>query len=405
LATFSYLAINSAGKELKGNIEAASKEAGAVILKQKGLTVVSVAPVGAMTKDISFSFMEKKPSPRDMSVFCRQFVGIISAGVSIITTLDMLGEQTENKKLKKAVIETKIEVEKGESLGVAMRKNRDVFSDIFITMVEAGEASGSIETSFTRMAEQFEKSAKLKATIKKATTYPAVLGIITLVVVVMLLTFVIPTFEDMFDDLGTDLPGLTLAVLAMSDSMISYWYIYLGIVGGLIFALITFKKSPAGKHFFGTLAIKMPVFGKLVVKTASAQMSRTLSTLLAAGLPMIEAIDITASTMSNVHFREALMKAKLEVAMGNNLSEPLIRSGRFPPLVCHMVKIGEETGGLESMLTKLAEYYEDEVDSATQQVMALMEPLIIVVMAVVVGTLIIAVLLPMAEMYSALDAL
>jgi type IV pilus assembly protein PilC len=399
------LAINSAGKELKGNIEAANKEAGAIILKQKGLTVVSVTPVGAMTKEISFSFLDRKPSPRDMSVFCRQFVGIISAGVSIIETLDMLGQQTENKKLKKAIIETRIEVEKGEGLAAAMKKNRDVYSNIFITMVEAGEASGNLETSFLRMAEQFEKSAKLRATIKKATTYPIVLGVITIVVVVMLLTFVIPTFEDMFDDLGTDLPGLTKAVIAMSESLVGYWYIYIIALGGLIFGIIAFKRSDTGKSFFGTLAMKIPVFGKLTVKTASAQMSRTLSTLLAAGLPMIEAIDITASTMSNIHFKDAMMKAKLEVAMGNSLSEPLMRSGIFPPLVCHMVKIGEETGGLESMLNKLAEYYEDEVESTTQQVMALMEPLIIVVMAVVVGTLIIAVLLPMAEMYSALDSM
>jgi type IV pilus assembly protein PilC len=203
----------------------------------------------------------------------------------------------------------------------------------------------------------------------------------------------------------TDLPGLTVAVLAASKSMATFWYLYGLAFAGVIAAFILFKKSDTGKDFFGKLAMKVPVFGKLTVKTAAAQLSRTLSTLLSAGLPMIEAIDITASTMKNVHFEEALRQAKLEVSMGNSLSEPIMRSGIFPPLVHHMVKIGEETGGLESMLTKLAEYYEDEVDSTTQQVTALMEPMIIVVMAVVVGTMIMAVLLPMAHMYSALDGL
>jgi type IV pilus assembly protein PilC len=405
LASFNYVAIDAAGKEVKGNLEAPNKEAGVTSLKQKGLLIISFNAASVMTKDLNISFMEKKPKPRDMSVFCRQFVGIISAGVSIVETLDMLGEQTENPKLKKAIVETKNQVEGGESLANAMRKNKDTFTDIFITMVEAGEASGSLETSFIRMAEQFEKSAKLKATVKKATMYPMVLGIVTVLVVIMLLAFVIPAFEDMFDDLGTELPGLTQAVLNMSHSMTSLWYIYIVAVGGLVFGVIAFRKSPAGKRFFSKLGMKVPVFGKLVVKSASAQMSRTLSTLLSAGLPMIEALEITAATMKNEYFKDALMKTKEEVAMGNNLSEPLTRSKIFPPLVCHMIKIGEETGGIESMLTKLAEYYEDEVDSATQQVTAMLEPLIIVVMAGVVGTLIVAVLMPMATMYGALDSL
>jgi type IV pilus assembly protein PilC len=374
-------------------------------LKDRQMLVVSVADALAISKPLDLNVMNRKPSARDMSVFCRQFVSILNAGVSVVQTLDMLSDQTENKRLGHAISDTKMNVERGESLADAMRMNKDVFPDIFITMVGAGEQSGSLDKSFTRMAEQFEKDAKIRGMLKKATIYPAVLGIVAVGVIIIMLLFVIPTFEDMFAEMGTELPQITKIVVAASDFLAASWYIVLAVVVGAVVAIRVFAASAAGKYFFGNLARKMPLFGPLTVKTACSRMGRTLSTLLAAGISMIEAIDITSETMSNVHYKESLRKAKDEVAMGNNLSEPLQRSGMFPPLVYHMLKIGEETGGIEEMLHKLADYYEEEVESATGAIMAAMEPLIIVVMAAIVGTLVGSVLAPMASMYENLGNL
>lgn len=402
---YSYVAVGGDGKEKKGTIDLPSREEVAVWLKQSSLTLVSLEDANAMSKDISLSFLDRKPSPRDMAVFCRQFVSIVDAGVNVRAALEMLSEQTENKKLQKAIIEAAKGVQQGEPLADAMRPNKSVFTPIFITMVEAGEASGSLNTSFTRMGDQFEKDAHIRGVVKRATTYPIVLAIVAVAVVIVMLMFIVPQFTDMFAELDTELPGLTLAVVAASDFIIARWYIVAAVVIGAVLIINVFKRSEQGQVFFGTIAMKAPLFGNLVVKTACSRMSRTLSTLIAAGLPIIDSIEITSNIMTNIHFRTALQEAKEDVSMGTPLSEPLQRCGIFPPLVYHMLKIGEETGSIEGMLEKMADYYDDEVEASTAQVMAAMEPAIIIVMALIIGTLVGAVLMPMASMYDALDNL
>lgn len=404
MAAYSYTAVDKAGKEKKGSIDADSKDKARDLLKSDGMTVLTVTEQSLLTRDININ-IGGKPKPRDLSIFCRQFVSIIGAGVTIIDAMEMLAEQTENKLLKKAIYEAKVAVEKGDSLADAMRKNVKVFSDMFITMVEAGEASGSLEISFSRMASQFEKEAKLKALIKKASVYPSVVAIVAVIVVIAMLTFVVPTFQQMFNDLGSQLPGITLFVIALSNFMQHYWYIIIGVIIALVLLMKYFKTTDAGRHFFGKLSLKLPLFGKLTVKTASSRLARTLSTLMAAGLPLIDALEITASTMTNVYFKEAVLEAKEEVTMGTTLSEPLRRGRLFPPLVCHMLKIGEESGNVESMLDKLADYYDEEVEVTTQSLMAALEPAIIVFLALVVGTIIISIIMPMAQMYSGLENL
>lgn len=405
MTTYSYIAVDKKGKEVHASIGADSPAKASEELKKSGLVIVSISETGALGKDVDLAFIKKRPKPRDMAVFCRQFVSIINAGVSVVSALEMLSDQTENKKLRKAIADCKVNIEKGESLASAMKQHTDVFSDIFVTMAEAGELSGSLDVSFTRMAEQFEKDAKLKATVKKASIYPIVVFFVAIGVVIAMLTFVVPTFQSMFEQLGTQLPGITLAVIAASNFMQHYWYLLIAGIVGLVVLIKIFKKSDAGKHFFGTLGMKTPLFGKLTVKTASARMARTLSTLLAAGIPLIEALEITSNVMTNVYFKEAIETARDDVAMGNPLSETLQRSAVFPPMVYHMVGIGEETGDIEGMLTKMAGYYEDEVEQATQQLMAAMEPLIIILLAGLVGTIILSVILPMATMYGAMDSL
>lgn len=286
-----------------------------------------------------------------------------------------------------------------------MRDYPKVFDNLFITMVEAGEASGSLEVSFSRMADQFEKEAKLKGLVKKASIYPIVICVVAAAVVVLMLTFVVPTFEDMLNDLGVELPAITKFVLAASAFLQVYWWLVVIIIVALVFWFRYFRKTDAGQLTLGRIELKLPVFKNLVIKSASARMARTLSTLLAAGIPMIQALAITSGTMTNVFFRRAIEQSREDVAIGEGLSASLKRSGVFPPLVHHMIGIGEETGDIDGMLTTLADYYDEEVELATQQVMALLEPMIIIVLAVIVGTIVFAVIAPMGAMYAGLDNL
>jgi type IV pilus assembly protein PilC len=405
LTTFSYIAIDPKGREIKGTLEAESQAAAAQELKRSGLTIASLAETGVLSKDISLGFLEKGPKPRDMAVFCRQFVSIINAGVPVVTALEMLALQTENKKLRATIGQCKRDIETGESLASAMGKHRKVFSDIFITMVEAGEVSGSLDTSFTRMAEQFEKDAKLKATIKKASIYPVVVFAVAIAVVIAMLMFVVPTFETMFAELGTELPGITKAIIGASAFLKSYWYLILLGVVVLVFLFRAFRRGDSGRRLLGTIAMKAPLFGKLTVKGACARFARSLSTLLFAGIPMMDALDICKNLMTNIHFLDAVETARDDVSVGNPLSDTIRRSGVFPPLVYHMIGIGEETGDIEEMLSKLADYYEDEVEQTTQQVMAALEPMIIILLALLVGVIVLSVILPLATMYGALDNL
>lgn len=405
MPTYSYLAVNSAGKEQKGSVQADTLDKAAAELKSRGETVINIQEANALNREVEFGGVKRKPKPRDMSVFCRQFVSIVDAGVPVLSALEMLGEQTENRILREAITGCKTSIEKGSSLADAMRSYPKVFAGIFITLVEAGEASGSLPNSFTRMAEQFEKQTRLNNMVRKATIYPVILLIVTAAVVVVLLAKVVPTFETMLTDLGTELPGVTKFVLACSGGIQRYWFIFLLVILGAVFGIRAYKKTDTGNYFFGRLQLKMPLFGKLALKTASARFARTMSTLLGSGIPMIDALEITAGTMTNVLFKDAVLDARDDVAMGTTLSEPLKRQGRFPPLMYHMVGIGEETGNIDGMLTKLADYYDEEVEAATQQVAAAMEPAIILILAAVVGTIVFAVMMPMTSMYSALDNL
>ena len=400
---FTYVAVDKRGKEKRGSIEADTREKVIDILKNDGLIPVSVKEQGALNKDIDFS-IGKKVKPRDLSVFCRQFVSITQAGVPMKEALQMLSEQTENKWLKRAISEVLLSVEKGNTLADSMRGQSDIFPPMLINMVEAGENSGSLEMAFTRMAIQFEKEAKLKATIRKATIYPIILVIAAIGVVAVMLLFVIPIFIDMFADLDVERPGITMWVMNTSEWMTEHWYMILGLIILVIAAYKMIYRTEQGRLAIDRVKMKMPLFGKLTVKTACAQFARTMSTLLSSGISTIDALE-TVSKIVNNHYTNALLKAREEVMKGIPLSEPLTASKIFPPMVCHMTGIGEETGNIEDMLEKLADYYDEEVEMTTQSVLAAMEPLIIVFMALVVGTLVIAVVSPIGAMYNGLDNL
>ncbi len=404
MATWGYVAVDKSGKEIKGSRDAESKEQAARELKNQGLIVLELSEQNLLTRDISFDF-GGKPTPRDLAVFCRQFASITRAGVTIIQTLNMLAEQTENVKLQKALQAVRADVEKGESFADSLAQHPKVFPDLLVQMAKAGEASGSLETAMERMAIQFEKSAKTQALVKKAMIYPIVVALVAVAVVIVMLVFVIPRYMDMFEELGTELPGITKMVVAMSNFIQNNWYIIIPVVIVVVFVFKTWSKTYSGKHILGKLALKVPAIKNLVVKSASSQMARTLSTLLTAGVPLVEAVDIVADTMGNIWFKEALKEAVEQIMIGVPMSQPLQTCGLFPPMVYHMVRIGEEAGSTEDMLNKLADYYEEEVEMAVQSLMAAMEPMIIIVLAGVVGVLIGAVMAPMVSMYAALDNL
>ena len=406
MASFSYVAIDSKGKQVKSSIEADNQIKASEQLKRDGLTIIELKEQSMMNKDIDLGgLIKKKVKIRDLSLFCRQFVSLHRAGVTIIESMRMLTEQTENPTLRDALQEVSSSIQKGETLASSMKARSDVFPPLLAHMVAAGEASGSLDIAFERMAVQFEQSAKINGMIKKAMVYPIMVLVVAVVVVIVMLTFVVPTFMEMFADMEIDMPKITLMVVAASEFMQQYWYIVVGIIIALVIFFRYFSQTPTGKGLIHKALIKAPLFGDLTVKSSSAKFARNLSTMLAAGIAMPEAVQIVGDTMNNIYYEECMKNARDDVMQGIPLSTPLEKSGLFPPMVYHMTRIGEETGNTEDMLDTLADYYEEEVEMATQSLMSALEPLIIIILAGVCGTIIGSVMAPMAAMYEGLDSL
>jgi len=403
MPTYGYQAIQKNGNKKKGSVTAPDMNQARLQLLAEGLTPIEIKEQNLLTKDIEISFLEGV-KPRDLSVFCHQFVSVIDAGVPVAEALSLLSQQTENKTLRKAISQVQKEIQQGETMADAMRKQgKRVFAPMFVNMVAAGEASGNLSVAFARMADYYENANKTKAALQKAMIYPAVVLIVVVIVMFVMMLFVLPTFKGIFEDMGAELPWITRVIMGTSDFFVGYWWLIL-IVGALAgLGIWLFSRTKKGTYVFAWFARKMPVFGPLTVKTASAQFARTFATLTASGLPIIEALEIVARSMTNVYFKDALLRARERVAVGTSLAESLQRSNLFPPMVIHMVKIGEESGNLEKMLDKLSEYYDEEVQAATKNVMAMLEPMIIVLLCLVVGTVAIGVMLPMFEMYSMYD--
>lgn len=404
MTKYGYEAINKLGKEIKGTVEAGSEEEAKSKLKGQGLTVISLKSQSFLTQDIDIQ-IGGYPTTRDLSVMCRQFVSMNKAGVTIMETLRMLYEQTENKRLRDALKEVRVSIEKGDTLAQAMSDHPKIFPPLMVNMIAAGEASGTLHIALERVSVQLERSNKTKSLVKKAMIYPIVVLLVAIVVTIVMLVVVIPSYESMFVDLGTELPAITRFYVALSNGLRNHWLIIVPIVAAIIAGIISFAKTDQGKHFFGKIALTIPVIKKMTVKSASSQMARTLGTLLGSGVSLVEAVQIVANTMNNVYFKEALQDAADQVAIGMPLSRPLEESGLFPPMVYHMLRIGEESGSSEEMLDKLADYYDEEVEMAVQSLMAALEPMIIIILAVVVGGLVAACMAPMITMYQALDTL
>ena len=400
MAQFNYKAIDKSGKARKGTVDAADREKATEKLKMEGLSVTELKDAGDGRNGFT---IKKKVKARELSVLCKQMVSILNAGVTVITALDMLSEQMDNKVLKAAVIEAKLHVEKGGNLSDALRLNPNVFPPIMINMVAAGEASGSMETSFDRLAIHFEKDDALKGKIKGALTYPIMVMIVAVIVIIVVMIAVIPNFVTMFADMGTQLPLPTRIMMAGSDFVLHKWYILILVIAAIIFGVKAFLATDAGQLTWAKIAINAPIFSNLVIKSNAAQFARTLSTLMAAGIPMLDAIEQVAKMMDNKIFRDGLMNTKTQVAKGLPLSKPLRDMEVFPTMLVQMVKIGEETGNIEDMMDKVANLYDREVDLATESLTQAMEPLTMVVMAGIVGMIVAAVYGPILSMYEGID--
>ncbi|MDD3414406.1 MAG: type II secretion system F family protein [Lachnospiraceae bacterium] len=403
MQNYSYIAVDNNGNEKKGSMEAENEDKVVLSLKLESLIPIEIKKQNALTKDINIE-IGGKPKSRDFSVFCRQFVSMTQAGVTIIDALNMLHDQTDNKKLKFALKEVQTGVEKGETLGNSMREQK-IFPSLLLSMIDAGEASGSLDVAMERMAVHFEKDSKTKALVKKAMIYPIMVCIVAIGVVMVMLTFVIPNFSTMFEDMDMELPMITQMVLKMSDFVIHKWFILVAIIALAVTGIKWFKGTSAGEIIFGKIGLKLPLFGQITIKSSAARFARTVSTLLAAGISLVDAVEITANTMDNILIKNALLDAREEIVQGVQLSQPLERCGLFPPMVHHMTKIGEEAGDIEGLLEKLADYYDEEVEIATESLMAAMEPMIIIVLAVIVGGLVGATMAPMLKMYQGMDNL
>ena len=398
MAQYNYKVMDKNGKTKKGNVEAVSEDKAREKLKSEGYIIQEIKEY-----NVGGGKANGKVKDQDLAVFCKQFVAVLNAGVTVITALEMMADQMENKRLKNAIKEAQSYVQKGGTLADGFRLNPKTFPPIMVNMTAAGEMSGSLEVAFERLTTHFENNNKLKSKVKGAMTYPCVILLVVTGVVILLLAGVVPQFEEMFNDLGSELPMATKMLVNLSDFIQAKWYILILVVVAIVAALVMFGKTEGGAQLYAKIAIKAPLFGNLVVKSSAATFSRTMCTLMGAGVPLMDSIEQVAKMQGNKIIREGLLDAKVQVAKGVPLSKPIRDMEIYPNMLPQMIRIGEETGNIEDMLEKVADYYEMEVNNATDALTAAMEPLIIVIMGVVVGGIVLAIYSPMLSMYDAVD--
>lgn len=402
MPSYSYVAVNRLGKRVKDNMESASIENAKNSLRAAGFTILEIKELGALEKDIDIPFLGN-PTAKDMAVFCRQFQSILRAGVPVVQVLVMLGQQTENKKLTAAIRAMQASIEKGETLAGSMRRHPRIFSYMLVNMVAAGEESGNLVEAFRQMEVWFDKAQKTKSAVSKAMAYPMVVLAVMVIVLIVMMTTIIPKFLATFNEMDMELPGVTLAVMAVSDWFVQWWYLIVIALVGLVVGGIFFSRTNKGKHFFGWFARKIPVVKLMTVRSASATFCRTLALLLGSGLSLTDSLELVAMNMGNIYFREAVQSTRSMIAEGWPLASALRDTGLFPPMVYNLVGIGEETGDLQSMLEKTADYFDEEVQDATAKLLALLEPAIMIVLAVFVMIIVLAIFLPMMNMTQGYD--
>jgi type IV pilus assembly protein PilC len=392
--TFQWEGLDKKGSRIKGETTAASEILARAELRRQGIN-----PLKVRKKPKPLFGGKKRITPKDIAVFLRQMATMIEAGVPLVQAFEIVGRGHENASMQELILSLKADVESGTTFAAALGKHPKYFDDLVVNLVQAGEQSGALETILDKIATYKEKTESLKAKIRKALFYPAAVLVVAFIVTAILLIFVVPTFQDLFQGFGADLPAFTLFVIGISNFFQSWWW---AIFGGLIVAVYAFRqahlRSEAFRRRLDLLSLKIPVVGEILRKAAIARFSRTLSTMFAAGVPLVEAMDSVAGATGNALYREGTLRIRDETAAGTQLQAAMRNTALFPNMVVQMVAIGEESGALDDMLDKVADFYEEEVDNAVDSLSSLMEPAIMVFLGVVVGGLVVAMYLPIFQL-------
>ena len=402
MQVYNWVAITKRGRTIKGEIEAADEKIAMIQLKRRNLTVKKLKP---KPKDLfeNVAFMQPKITSKDIVIFTRQFSTMIDAGLPLVQGLNILGDQAENTSFKRVLKNITRDVEGGATLAEAMKKHPKVFDNLFVNLIAAGEIGGILDTILQRLATYIEKAEKLKAQIKGAMTYPIVVIAVAFVVIGVILIFVIPVFEEMFADFGKALPVPTQIVVAMSDFLKNYIHYIIGAIVVFIFAFKKYRNTAVGRKQTDTLALKLPIFGPLLKKVAVARFTRTLGTMISSGVPILDALEVVAKTSGNVVLEEVIFEVRASIAEGQTISEPLAETDIFPGMVIQMISVGEATGALDTMLEKIADFYDDEVDTAVAALTSMLEPLLMVFLGGSIGGLVIAMYLPIFKLAGAIS--
>ncbi len=397
MSTFVFKAMDLAGAKSKGEVEADTKQAVTDQLRARGLIVLDIAEKGA--HDINITLFERVKLT-ELAIFTRQLATMISSGMTILRALYVLEEQTESKMLKETIVKVRQDVEAGLAFSDALERHPKVFSPLFVAMTRAGETGGVLEDALLRTADQLESEDSLRRQIRAAMVYPIVVITVAFGVLIALVTFLVPVFEKVFKQFGGNLPGPTKITVAMSKAVTGYWWLLIFGTAGAIMLFLRWKRSETGRPQWDRMRLKIPMkIGEIVQKVALARWSRTFSTLVAAGVPLLQAIDITGKTAGNAVVEEAMADVVASVKRGGTISEPLRRAKVFPVMVGHMVGVGEETGELDTMLAKIAEFYEDQVEAAVKALTSILEPAMIVLVGGMVGFIVISMYLPLFKVY------
>ena len=398
---YKYMAKDQQGKTISGVFEAKDQKEIIDALRKKDLVIISVAETSGRRALSLFSFgRRKKIKLDDLVVFSRQLATMVDAGITLVAALDILGEQMDNKFLSEIVIKARNDVETGSSLSDALAKHKNVFSGLFVNMVRAGESSGTLDEILERLAEYFEKTSNLQKKVSAALVYPAIVSAMAIIITLLLLLKVIPVFKGIFEGFGAQLPTPTLVLITISDFLQAYFLFIAAFFIILFLALKKYAMTEKGRFRLDSVKLKLPIFGILFKKVAISKFTRTLSTLIRSGVPILTALEITAKTSGNKVVETAIDNVGKNVREGENIAEPLTKSKIFPPMVTRMVSVGEQAGELEKMLSKIADFYDSQVDTAVSALTSMIEPLIIAFLGIVIGTIVICMFLPIFKITS-----
>lgn len=399
MGTYVYTARRDRGGQFTGELAGDNKAAVVAELRRKGFTVLRLEERRGLPNINEMLESMKRIKARDKAVFARQFATMINSGLAVLRALYVLEEQTENTRLRQMIKAVREDVEAGMPLSDAMAKHPAAFDRLYIAMVRAGEAGGALDQTLIRLANQLEKDDSLRRSIKSAMAYPVLIAVFAILVMIGMLLFIIPIFSNMYKDLGGQLPTLTRVMMGISNVLKGYWFVVIPVLVGLVWLTVRLKNTEQGRRGWDRMKLKLPMkIGPVIQKIAVARFSRTLATLVGSGVPILQAIEITGKTSGNTVIEESMVDVKESVRGGESIAKPLGRVAVFPPMVTHMISIGEETGALDSMLNKIAEFYEDEVDASIKSLTSIIEPVMMMFVGGMVGVIVISMYLPMFNM-------